>query len=145
MDKYLYVRSDDSKTVFDDNTTTRFRVQLDIPLYLPGQWQVALVEFHATDKSNSTKKADDGLYIYADLCKESIVFGESRPLLRRVEKSSKGKWDYVFDPPFYLPVSQNELRDFEVYLKGERDENATHLVKPVHLTFHFKPYPFWGQ
>ena len=143
MDRYLYVQSDDSDTYFDDNTTTRFRVQLNFPLYIPGVWKVALVEFHATEKAKSTIKADEGLYIYADLCKESIVFGEERPLLRRLEKSSRGKWDYILDPPFYVPVTKNELREFEVYIRGERDEDATHLVKPVHLTLHLKHYPFW--
>lgn len=143
MDRYLYVQSDESNTVFDDNTTARFRVQLNFPLYLPGVWKVALVEFHATEKAKSTIKADEGLYIYTDLCKESIVNGEERPLLRRLEKSSKGKWDYILDPPFYLPVTKSELREFEVYIKGERDEEPQQLIKPVHLTLHFKHYPFW--
>ena len=81
MDRYLYVQSDESNTFFNDNTTTRFRVQLKFPLYLPGLWKVALVEFHATEKAKSTQKADDGIYIYSDLCKDSILFGEERPLL----------------------------------------------------------------
>lgn len=143
MDRYLYVQSDESDAYFDDNTTSRFRVQLNFPLNLAGVWKVALVEFHATEKAKSTTKADEGLYIYADICKESIVLGEERPLLRRLEKSSKGKWDYMLDPPFYLPVSKTEVRDIEVYIKGERDENVTYLLKPVHLTLHFKHYPFW--
>ena len=142
MDRYLYVQSEESNTYFDDNITTRFRVQLNFPLYLPGVWKVALVEFHATEKAKSTRKADEGLYIYTDICKESILYGEERPLLRRLEKSSRGKWDYILDPPFYVPVTRNELREFEVYIKGERDEEATHLQKPVHLTLHFKHYPF---
>lgn len=145
MDKYLYVRSDDSNAVFDDNTSNRFRVQLHFPLYLPGLWKVALVEFHATDKNNSTLKTDEGLYIYSDICQESIVYGEQRPLLRRLEKNSKGRWDYTLDPPFYVPVTKNEVREFEIYIKGELDSDHTHLVKPLHLTLHFKPYPFWGQ
>jgi hypothetical protein len=143
MDRYLYVQSDESNTYFDDNTTTRFRVQLQFPLDFPGVWKVALVEFHAAETSKSSIKADEGLYIYADLCKESIVYGEERPLLRRLKKSSRGKWDYILDTPFYLPVSKHEVRDFEIYIKGERDEDISHLVKPVRLTLHFKHYPFW--
>ena len=145
MDRYLYLQSNESDIYFDDNTTARFRVQLKFPLYLPGLWKVALVEFHATDKAKVSKRADDGLYIYADICKDSIVNGEERPLLRRLEKSSKGKWDYLLDPPFYVPVSKTEVREVEVYIKGERDEDSTHLVKPVHLTLHFKQYPFWER
>lgn len=143
MDRYLYVRSDESNTYFDDNITSRFRVQLNFPLYLPGKWKVALVEFHATEKSRSTIKADEGLYIYTDICKESIVYGEERPLLRRLEKNNKGRWDYILDTPFYVPVTKNELRDFEVYISRERDEEPLDLTKPVHMTLHLKHYPFW--
>ena len=56
MDRYLYVQSDESNAYFVDNSTTRFRVQLKFPLYLPGVWKVALVEFHATDRSKATTK-----------------------------------------------------------------------------------------
>ena len=124
------------KNAYFDNIFTRFKVQLN----LPGIWKVALVEFHATETS---KKADEGLYIYADICKGDIVLGEERPLLRRLEKSSKGKWHYMLDPPFKLPISKTEARDIEVYIKGERDEDVTCLVKPVYLTLYFKHYPFW--
>lgn len=143
MDRYLYLRSNESDLYFDDNTAARFRVQLKFPLYLPGLWKVALVEFHATDKARAGKRADNGIYVYADICKDSIVNGEERPLLRRLEKSSTGKWDYLLNPPFYVPVSKTELREVEVYIKGDRDEDSTHLVEPVHLTLHLKQYPFW--
>lgn len=142
MDRYIYVRSDESNVVFTNNETYRFRVQLDFPLYLPGMWKVALVEFHATEKPNANRNVDDGIYIYTDLCKESIVCGEERPLLRRLEKSSKGRWDYIFDMPFYVKVVKSEVREFEIYIKSENDVNASDLYKPVQLTLHVKPYPF---
>ena len=143
MDRYLYVQSDESNAYFVDNSTTRFRVQLKFPLYLPGVWKVALVEFHATDRSKATTKADDCLYIYSDICKESVVYGEERPLLRRLEKNLDGKWDYILNTPFYVPVAKNEVREFEVYIRGQRDQKVTQVAKPVNLTLHFKRYPFW--
>lgn len=143
MEHYLYVQSDESNVFFADNTTADFRVQLKFPLYLEGVWKVALVEFHATEKSKSTIKADEGLYIYTNLCTESIVHGEERPLLRRLEKSSKDRWDYILDTPFYLGVTKKEIRDFEINIRREKDGDTPHLMKPVHLTLHFKRYPFW--
>lgn len=145
MDKYLYVQSNESNAFFVDNTTTRFRVQLKFPLTLPGVWKVALVEFHATETSKSNIKADQGLYIYTDLCTGSIVDGEERPLLRRLEKSSKSKWDYILDQPYYLRVTKSEVREFEIYITGEKEEEASHLAKPVYLTLHLKRYPFWRE
>lgn len=103
---------------------------------------MALVEFHATETSKSVIKADEALYVYTNLVKESIVRGEERPLLRRLEKNNRGTWDYVFETPFYMKVSNQEVRDFEIYIKTEDGEDATDLVTPVHLTLHVKPYPF---
>ena len=143
MEHYLYVQSDESNIFFEDNTTTKFRVQLKAPLFLQRLWKVALVEFHATEKAKSTIKADEGIYIYSDLCRGSIVFGEERALLRRLEKNGKSKWDYILDQPFYLDVSKKEIRDFEIYIKRSVNEDISHLMKPVHLTLHLKRYPFW--
>ena len=142
MDRYIYIQSDESNAVFEDNQTDKFRVQLKFPLYIPGIWKVALVEFHATEKSKSKTKADDGLYIYSDLCKESIVKGEERPLLRRLEKSSKSKWDYILDTPFYMKVGKSEIREFNIYIKGEDETEALYFQTPVRLTLHLKRYPF---
>ena len=136
MDRYIYVLSDESDIFFDDNRTTNFRVQLKYPLYLAGVWKVALVEFNATEKSKSKLKADDGL------CKESIVNGEERPLLRRLEKSTKSKWDYILSTPLYVNVAKKEVREFNIYIKGEDDLLDLYLQDPVRLTLHLKRYPF---
>jgi hypothetical protein len=145
MDKYLFVQSNESNVFFIDNTTSRFRVQLKFPLSPPGVWKGALVEFHATATSKSDIKADDGLYIYTDLCTGSIVDGEERPLLRRLEKSTKSKWDYILETPYYHRVTKSEIREFEIHIKGEQEAKVSHLAKPVHLTLHLKPYPFWEK
>lgn len=141
-ERYIYVKSDESSEYFDHNKTYKFKVHLQLPLYFYGKWKVALVQFHATEKGKSSSKADEGLYVYTDLCKESIVYGEERALLRRLEKTEKGKWDYTFDTPFYVPVKK-ELREFEIYIWREHDKDATELNKPVYLTLHFKQYPFF--
>ena len=56
-------------------------------------------------------KADDGLYIFIDLCKESIVKDEERPLLRDImgiKKSPKSKWNFIFNTPFCIKVAKND-------------------------------------
>ena len=100
MDRYIYIKSDESAEYFSDNQTYKFKVHLNLPLFLPRK--VALVQFHAKEKLKS--KASDGIFIYSDLCKESIVRGEERPRLRHLEKNEKSEWDYIFDNPFYVQV-----------------------------------------
>ena len=91
----------------------------EILAYFYGKWKVALTEFHATEIVKSSNIGR--IYVYTDLCKESIVFGEERLLLRRLEKNRKAKWDFMFDTPFYIPVKKQELREFEIYIMRDRD------------------------
>ena len=87
MDRYIYIKSDESNSYFTDNQTYRFKIHLKLPLYLTGVWKVAFVQFRVKEKVKS--KATDAIYIYSDLCKESIVYGEERPLLKRLGKNKK--------------------------------------------------------
>lgn len=76
-DRYIYIQNNESNECFSENKTGHFKVQLKAPLYLDGSWKVALVNFHASEKEKS--KANYGLYIYSDICGESIVRGEASP------------------------------------------------------------------
>ena len=78
-DRFIYVKSDESDDYFAENSTYKFRVHLKLPLYLYNKWKVGLVQIHTTEKGKSATKADEGLYIFTDLCKETIVYGQERP------------------------------------------------------------------
>ena len=84
MKRYLYIRSDESTTYFSDNKVYRFKVHLSSPLSLNGNWRVhmALTEFRAVEDSKSKLKSVEVLYIYSDICKESIEHGVEQLLLR---------------------------------------------------------------
>lgn len=140
-DRYIYVQSNESDIYFSDNRVYKFKVHLKTPLTFHGLWKLALVEFHVTEKAKS--KAGTALYIYTDLCKESIVHGEEKALLRRLEKNKKSEWDYTLQTPFYLPVKKKELREFEIHIKLDDGNYPTYLRNPVNLTLHLKPYPFF--
>lgn len=142
MERYLYIKSDESNAYFSDNRVCRFKVHLSLPLYLNGNWKVALTEFYATRDPKSQTKTTDALYIYTDLCKESIVHGVEQPLLRRLDRNKKSGWDYILDIPYYLTVKTKELREFEIYIKSEAGAFVSDLKEPLHLTLHLKQYPF---
>lgn len=67
MDRYLYIQSGDSADYFADNEVYRFKVHLNLPLSLHGNWKVALTEFYAESDSKSRNKTVDALYIYTDM------------------------------------------------------------------------------
>ena len=71
MERYLYIRSNESNAYFSDNKPCRFKVHLSLPLSLNGNWKVALTEFNAMDDSKSRTKTVDALYIYSDLVRKA--------------------------------------------------------------------------
>lgn len=103
---------------------------------------MAIKEFHASEDSKSRTKTMNALYIYSDICGESIVKGEERPLLRRVEKNKKNGWGYTFDSPYYLPIRKKDLRQFQLYIQQEDGSSASNLKEPLYITLHLKPYLF---
>lgn len=81
---------------------------------------MALTDLNAMDDSKSRTKTVDALYIYSDLCKESIVHGVEQPLLRRLDRNKAKRWDYMLDTPYYLPVKRKEQRIRNLYKIGRR-------------------------
>lgn len=146
MDRYVYIKSDESNNYFLDNKVFRFKVHLKTPLSFHGFWKVGLVELHANVKKTIAKPKDiQAIYLFTNICKESIVNGEEQPLLRRLEKNSKNGWSYIFDTVLYLPVKRKELLEFEVHIKCEDGTVPSFLDSPLHMTLHFKQYPFYGD
>lgn len=148
MDRYVYIKSDDSNSYFSNNKVFRFKVHFKLPLLLHGFWKVGLTELHVkVDKQMllPKKSVDEALYVFTNICKESIVNCEEQPLLRRLEPTSKQGWNYMFDTVIYLPVKRKEILEFEVYIKGEDGTFASFLKSPLHMTLHFKQYPFYND
>ena len=147
MDRYLYIKSNASEQYFSNNQVYQFKVHLHVPLSLQGMWKVGLVEFHAeiNTKVRTTKKVNQTLYVYSDLCKSSILEGSEQPLLRRLESNTRTGWSYSLDNVFYLPIKKKELIEFEIIIKTEDGELASLLKSPVCLTLHLKPYPFYSD
>ena len=143
MDRYLYIKSDDSNSYFTQNQPHQFKVHLTVPLYFSSIWTVGLVEFHA-DRTKAKKSKDQaGISIFSNFCKDSIVNGSEKPILRRLEMNDRNGWHYIIDSPIYVPVKRTELIEFEVSIKTDDGNFATFLDSPVHLTLHFKRYPFF--
>ena len=44
MERYVFVRDNESNNIFVDHKPYRFRVQLKLPLHFDGYWKVALKE-----------------------------------------------------------------------------------------------------
>ena len=145
MDRYLYVKSNQSDSYFMGNEIYKFKVRLQSPISFSGFWKVGLVEFHVfKQRGFGKRKSDFAIYIFTNICKDSIVNGVEKPLLRRLEINTRDGWSYQFQSPFYVPLrKQAELVVFEIIIKTEDDSFASFIDSPLHFTLHFKQYPFF--
>lgn len=146
MERYVFVRDSESNHIFTENKPYNFKVQLKLPLSFNGYWKVALCEISIkTDPKARRKTVDNTLFIYSNVCKESVVDGGERPLLRRIEKNEENGWNYVLESPFYLPLNRSEFQEIDFSIKTVENEYASFVSSPVHLTLHFKRYPFYPK
>lgn len=139
MSIYVVLSSDRSTKYFPDNKPYRFKSHLNTPLYLEGSWKVALVE---ADVISKLSKAE-AVYLYSSICRDSIVEGDKKPLLRKLISNRPGDWTTIVDLPYYIPLSTSEIYDIDIYLTNKEDESASFLDQPSTLTLHFKSFPFF--
>ena len=80
------------------------------------------------------------LYIYSNICSESIVDGYYRPLLRQVKL---GGAQFTFSDLHYLSVNKTQVDDIEFCIKDEINELASFLTDSTSIMLHFCSYPFF--
>ena len=102
MDHIVFIRSNKCDDYFKDNKPYKFNVHLKNPLILKGFCTVALPEFYCTIPSRA--KNDEALHLFCNVCKESIIDGELKPILRRIHLTKKSQWLPAFLTPFHLPI-----------------------------------------
>ncbi len=95
-------------------------------------------------KRNKTK-ASDALYVFTNMCKESIVNRVEQPLLRRVGNNENSEWSQTMENVIYLPMKRKELLEFEICIKCDDGSFPSFLDSPLHMTLHLKQYPFFGD
>lgn len=138
MSLYAILGSNNSLNYFPHNKPYRFRSQLNVPLNMNGMWKVALMEAEISTSLSKT----DALYVYSNICGDSIVNGRSEPLLRRLMTAEPGNWSTILETPHYLPVKISEIYDIDIYITDETGELASFLNQPSTVTLHFKAFPF---
>ena len=136
----VHVSSDASLSYFPQNKAYHFKCRLNTPLNLEGIWRVALLEANiSTTKSVKTFKP---LYVYSNICGESIVDGDKQPILRKLTCNSPGNWDTVFEMGHYTPVKVNNIDDIDIYITTREGILASFIDQPSSITLHFKAFPF---
>ena len=100
MEKYIFLKSSDSKTTsFPGNTAYHFRVKLNQRLIFDGFWVVSLTELNFGNLELS-KVRDPYIDIMCNLCDSSLVGETQLNLLRRIDLRQGPT--YTFGTVFFL-------------------------------------------
>ena len=137
MDHVILVRSNQSNAYFPNNTTYSFKTYLNKPLYLNGEWEIALLDIHIEDKI--TKNNRHELYLCCDVCTGVYVFCSQHSLLRRIFPAANNTWSNIFSVPIYLPVKNSVICELEFYIKDENGEDASFIKKKKTFVLHNSP------
>lgn len=141
MSFYMIVNSNQNLDYFPNNKPFKFWTHLQSPLNLKGMWKIALVDVKID--VNTLYESKD-VYLYCNICGESLVDGTLQPLLRRISLLSSESGFYSFEHLSYMNVTKYDFYDVEFYIKDEHGDLCTFLVNPVTLTLHLKSYPFFS-
>lgn len=141
MSIYAIVSIDSSLQYFPQNKAYHFKCHLNTSLNLEGLWKGALLETNiSTSKSLKIFKP---LYVYFNICGESMVDGDKRPILRKLPGDSHGTWDdTVFEMGHYMPVKINNIDNIDIYIMTTEGVLASFLDQPTIMTLHYKAFPF---
>ena len=91
--------------------------------------------------SSSISKSND-IYLHSDICDDSNVNGNRKPLLRRLMTVEPGNWSAILETPHYVPVKLSEIDNIEIYITDEHGGLVSFLDYPSTVTLHFKAFPF---
>ncbi|KAJ8310816.1 hypothetical protein KUTeg_012681 [Tegillarca granosa] len=128
----IVLSSTDSTHIYPDNKCYDFRVYLPKQLALSGNSTISLLEF----AYQGIKTSKPELFIYCNLCDDTIVGERELPLLRRIYLKSSD--NYIYDQPYEVPLKTVVFQDIQINIKDSNHELASFLQGEVTLTLQLK-------
>ena len=128
---YIHLSSEDSKIYFPANNVNTFTVKLPEVLKLDGQWEVSLCELFYP-ANNAVKN----LFISSNLCIDTIIGDQKRPLLRMVRTKKSGYAE--FGQRYYIPVSSDTIDRVTIYINTENETEIPFSSGTFRCTLHIR-------
>ena len=116
MSAFIYLNSEDSKTIFPENNSFDFTV--DLSKILTGRFLIALADFNC---ENFTEP----LFVFCDIVNTSFMFDQYLPVLRRVYKNGE------VQNLQYHRASRNSIQRVRVYIRDQQLNTPTTSIGRV--------------
>lgn len=129
-DIYLYICSTDSLDYHPQNNPNKFVIELPEIVNFnnniwTNQWSIAITDIYIQDDIAHP------LYIFCDLCEQSIHKGELKSILKVIYPDC-----IQFSNLHYIGLKKISINQIEIYIKGGESGLEPILSKPVYMTIH---------
>lgn len=123
---YVYLNSDDSNNIFQDNSPNDFTVQLPERLALSGAWKCGLVDYQLPVVPSTL------LFLCCDACDESVVGSFKLSVLA----SLKGKSSRVLNIA-YISLKIHDTENLRIYIRTAKGKPVSFRKGTTYCTLHF--------
>ena len=135
----MVLKSTDSPLYHPSNQPYNFRVHLPKPLILNGVWTVSLLEF-SLDPGQTKQRALPEVFLYSNICEDTIVGDKELPLIRRVYLE---KENIIYQCPYEVPIKLGQFQDVHMYIRDAKGSPASFLFGEVTVTLLLRKLPFF--
>ena len=121
---YLFLSSDDSLKIHENNKAIDFIVTLPSPLYLDreARWECGLCDLSITTKDSASVKRADRLHVYCNLIETSYEQGSTQPILKTAQLKAVKNNVAFYNPPYYMRVAQERIDSIHIYLRLDKGQ-----------------------
>lgn len=118
--RIAYLCHNDSFDIYESNQPDDFIVDFDEHMEFNSLSTIELIEF----KCKLAQKTNENVYIFSDLCCNSILNGTKKPILRSIKLPGAKHVAVSFSSPIPLATPTGVMKSCRIYI---RDKNFTKL------------------
>ena len=133
MSVRMVVRSTECTEIFPQNKPFDFRIQVNKGLKFDGDWTIDLTEIGI---DSVTRRAQNEIFVYADICDMSYINQSQTPLLRRIYITDTGSM--VFKNPYPIPLRCKDFECIHFWILDKNSKPATFLLNETVLSLVFR-------
>lgn len=134
MEHYLYLSSQDSLYIHQNNKSADFTIDLPKTLHLKGDWELALINVQC----NISRKAP--FYVLCNVVDQSYVRNTQLPILEHLYPAKIGPQQLSIASPSYHRIACPSIQHLRIYIKDSQLQPASFLSETFMCTLRLRQH-----
>lgn len=132
--RVAYLSHNDSISIYEGNHPEDFIVDFNDHIELNSASTVELIEF----KCKLSQKSYANVYIFSDICENSILNATSQPILRAIKLSGAKNISTSFSNPIQLKTAIGVMKSCRIYITNKDTSRLSFRLLEAEVTLRFK-------